>query len=78
MASILCVLQAFGATNFMASSARQIFAFARDKGLPFHNWIAKVDSAGTFPINAVFVVWAFIVLISVRHRWLLHSALYIC
>lgn len=62
IASILVVLQIFGSINYMATCSRQIFAFARDGGLPFGRWIAKVDAAGTYPINAVLVVWAIVIL----------------
>ena len=64
MVAILTVLQTFGCINWMASNARQIFAFARDRGLPFGSWIAKVDQAGTYPINSILCVWGFVVLIS--------------
>ena len=57
-------LQVLGIVNWMASNARQIFAFARDLGLPFGHWIAKVDTAGTYPINSILFVWAFVVLIN--------------
>jgi choline transport protein len=30
----------------------------------FGHWVAKVDTAGTYPINSLLVVWAFVVLIS--------------
>ena len=62
IASILVVLQVFGTINYMATCSRQIFAFARDGGLPFGKWIAKVDLAGTYPVNAVLVVWAIVIL----------------
>jgi len=39
--------------NFGASTARQTFAFARDKGLLFSDWIARVDSQKEIPSNAV-------------------------
>lgn len=39
---ILIVLLLCSAVNYMASTSRQVFAFARDKGLPFHQWISKV------------------------------------
>ncbi|KAH7381576.1 putative GABA permease [Pyrenochaeta sp. MPI-SDFR-AT-0127] len=39
--------------NFGASTARQTFAFARDRGLPFSDWIAKVDSQKEIPSNAI-------------------------
>lgn len=64
MVAIICVLQTFGCYNWMASNARQIFAFARDRGLPFGSWIAKVDQAGTYPINSILCVWGFVVLIT--------------
>ena len=39
---IFIVLMVLSVTNYMASCSRQIFAFARDNGLPFNSWIAKV------------------------------------
>jgi amino acid transporter len=39
--------------NFGASTARQTFAFARDRGLPFASWIAKVDTMKEIPSNAI-------------------------
>lgn len=64
LASLLVVIQLTGSINYMATCSRQIFAFARDRGLPFNRWIAKVDAGGTYPVNAVLIVWAFTVLIS--------------
>ena len=62
--AILTSLQVIGIVNWMASNARQIFAFARDRGLPFGNWIAKVNSTGTNPTNSLLVVWGFAVTIT--------------
>ena len=62
--AILTSLQVLGIVNWMASNARQIFAFARDKGLPFGHWIARVDAAGTYPINSIIVVWACVILLN--------------
>ena len=56
--AIMAAIQIFGCCNWMASTARQIFAFARDGGLPFHRWVAKVNQAGTHPVNATIIVWA--------------------
>lgn len=39
--------------NFGASTARQTFAFARDRGLPFSDWISRVDNVKEIPANAV-------------------------
>ncbi|KAL2829432.1 amino acid/polyamine transporter I [Aspergillus cavernicola] len=38
---------------FNASTSRQTFAFARDKGLPFSKWIARVDPHRMIPVNAI-------------------------
>ncbi|EXJ63331.1 uncharacterized protein A1O5_11652 [Cladophialophora psammophila CBS 110553] len=63
--SCILVLSAVanGMTN-MATASRQLFAFARDKGLPFHTWFAKVGSRFEIPINAVLFTVCFSVLFS--------------
>lgn len=38
---------------FNASTARQTFSFARDRGLPFSSWIAKVDEKRKLPVNSI-------------------------
>lgn len=50
--SCILVLSAVanGMTN-MATASRQLFAFARDKGLPFHTWFAKVGNHIEIPTN---------------------------
>jgi amino acid transporter len=40
---------------FNASTARQTFSFARDKGLPFSNWMAKVDETRKLPVNSIII-----------------------
>ena len=43
--AITCILIAamlFAGINYMASTSRQLFAFARDQGMPFHRWISRV------------------------------------
>ena len=62
--AILTTLQVLGIVNWMASNARQIFAFARDEGLPFGRWIARVDAAGTYPVNSIVVVWTCVILLN--------------
>lgn len=49
--------------NMVMTSSRQLWAFARDKGLPFHRWIAKVEENG-LPRNAVVVTLVFTALLS--------------
>jgi choline transport protein len=42
MTAVLCVLLLFCAVNQITTSSRQLFAFARDKGLPFSEFLAYV------------------------------------
>jgi choline transport protein len=42
MTSLIIVLGFFGNVTVMAGSSRQLFAFARDEGMPFSGWISKV------------------------------------
>ncbi|KAL1611629.1 hypothetical protein SLS59_000348 [Nothophoma quercina] len=46
---IVLLLVSAANVNFGASTARQTFAFARDRGLPFSGWIAKVDKKKEIP-----------------------------
>lgn len=47
-----------GMTN-MATASRQLFAFARDRGVPFHNFFARVPQGWDIPLNAVLVTILF-------------------
>lgn len=47
----------FCAVNANTTSSRQIFAFARDGGLPFSPWISRVSPTKHVPINAVVLTW---------------------
>ncbi|KAF2404838.1 putative GABA permease [Trichodelitschia bisporula] len=52
-----------GATDFAASTSRQLFAFARDGGTPFGPWLAQVQDE-VAPRNAIMVTWLISVLLS--------------
>jgi choline transport protein len=43
MTALILILGFFGNVTVMAGSSRQLFAFARDEGMPFSKWIAKVS-----------------------------------
>lgn len=64
LVSIQIILIVLSVTNFMASCSRQVFAFARDDGLPFGKLIARVYNKSGSPLNSLIVVWLFVVLIS--------------
>ena len=42
MTAVLCLLLLFCSVNQVTTSSRQLFAFARDKGLPFSEFLARV------------------------------------
>ncbi|TKA42880.1 hypothetical protein B0A54_07096 [Friedmanniomyces endolithicus] len=37
---------------YLAAVTRDLFAFARDRGLPFSRWISKIDDKRHIPVNA--------------------------
>jgi choline transport protein len=49
---MLCLLVCSNMT-YLAAVTRDIWAFARDQGLPFSNWISMVDRKRRIPTNAV-------------------------
>lgn len=48
----------FCAVNQVTTSSRQVFAFARDKGLPYHEFLSRVNRNGV-PANSVYVTLAY-------------------
>lgn len=63
ISAVMVILIILSVTNFMASTSRQVFAFARDNGLPFSRWIAKVNERTLTPMNSLVVVLVFVILI---------------
>jgi amino acid transporter len=55
LTSIILIPVIFSNIFFNASTSRQTFAFARDRGLPFADWIAHVDKRRKIPVNAIFL-----------------------
>ncbi|CAI7575162.1 unnamed protein product [Penicillium glandicola] len=52
LTAIILLPVIFSNILFNAATSRQTFAFARDQGLPFSNWIGKVDAKRKIPVNA--------------------------
>ena len=42
LTAVMAILLLFCAVNNVTTSSRQLFAFSRDKGLPFSNWLSTV------------------------------------
>jgi choline transport protein len=64
MTVLLATLLLFCAINQVTTSSRQLFAFARDNGLPYSSFLCKVQPGWDIPLNAVIVTLIFTVLVS--------------
>ena len=64
LTSVILILGIAGATSFFASTSRQTFAFARDKGLPGYKWIGTVHPRLLIPLNAILVTYGFTIVLS--------------
>jgi len=53
MTSIMIILSVFCCITNVASSSRQLFAFARDNGVPFSKFFAYVPESWEIPLNCV-------------------------
>ncbi|KAK6845408.1 amino acid transporter [Apiospora arundinis] len=53
LTALMAVLLLFCDVNGVTTSSRQLFAFARDNGLPCSRWLATVRDGWDIPINAV-------------------------
>ena len=53
-----------GNVSFTASSSRQLFSFARDRGLPFSSWTSRMNSRVHIPVNATLLTLACTILLS--------------
>ena len=64
MTSIVLLMATFSCVTIMASASRQLFAFGRDKGLPYSAWLSRVHPRLDVPVNAVIVSVSISVLLS--------------
>lgn len=64
LTSLLLVLAIAANISFNASTSRQTFAFARDKGVPFSDWIGAVHPSKEIPANAILITCVITMLLS--------------
>ncbi|KAH8811165.1 amino acid/polyamine transporter I [Xylogone sp. PMI_703] len=64
MTAILIILTTCGTITNVATASRQMFAFARDNGLPFSRFLSKVQPGWDIPLNAVIVSFCITILLS--------------
>lgn len=57
---LVCLL--FAATSIMTTSSRMIYAFARDGGLPFSRFFAKVHGSLGIPLNGLILTTVFVII----------------
>jgi choline transport protein len=62
--AIPTVLIFAGTLTFNLSTSRQTWAFARDRGLPFSDWIGHVDPKLQVPANAVTITCLITIILS--------------
>lgn len=53
LTSVVLILVVASNISFNAATSRQTWSFARDRGLPFSNWIGHVNPRKEIPANAV-------------------------
>ena len=64
LASITIIMAIFGCVNNVATSSRQLFAFARDNGIPFGAFLSRVQPGWDIPLNSVLVSFVVAILLS--------------
>ncbi|PSK55252.1 Choline transport protein [Elsinoe australis] len=64
LTAIVAILLISCAINQVTTSSRQLFAFARDGGLPFSDFLGRVYPGFDIPLNAVLVTLGFTCLLS--------------
>ncbi|KAG8623576.1 hypothetical protein KVT40_008552 [Elsinoe batatas] len=64
LTSIVALLLLSCAINQVTTSSRQLFAFARDNGLPFSSFLGTIHPTLNIPLNAILVTLAFTAILS--------------
>ncbi|KAF2850851.1 amino acid transporter [Plenodomus tracheiphilus IPT5] len=64
LTSMLLIIGIFACVAVMATNSRQLFAFARDNGVPFSGFFSKVHPTLEVPVNSVYMTLFFVLLLS--------------
>ncbi|PSN71292.1 amino acid transporter [Corynespora cassiicola Philippines] len=64
LVAIIIFMTVFGCVNNVATCSRQLFAFARDNGIPFGAFLSRVRPGWDIPLNSVIVSFAVSILLS--------------
>ena len=52
---IICLILQCSNVSCVATESRQMWAFARDNGMPFSKWLARISPSMQVPLNAIWV-----------------------
>ncbi|KAF4547736.1 Amino acid permease-like protein 6 [Elsinoe fawcettii] len=63
-ASVILIMQFCNIVTCMAGASRQMFAFARDSGMPFSQTLQKVHPKLKVPVNTIIITWFITCLLS--------------
>ncbi|CAN9357324.1 unnamed protein product [Alternaria alternata] len=61
---LMLVIAIFACAAVVAASSRQVFAFARDDGIPFGSVFSKVSPKREVPVNSAYITLVFVVILS--------------
>ena len=61
---VIVIMAIFGCVNMVATCSRQLYASARDDGLPFSKFLARVSPGWDLPLNSTFVTFGVTVALS--------------
>jgi choline transport protein len=78
MVILLISILIFSNVTMIATASRQLFAFARDEAIPFHDWFAHVKPGWDVPFNSImttFITTSLLSLISIGSPVALNSIL---
>ncbi|OCK81368.1 amino acid transporter [Lepidopterella palustris CBS 459.81] len=64
LTAITIIMAIFGCVNNVATSSRQLFAFARDHGVPFGSFLSHVRPGWDIPLNSILVSFVISILLS--------------
>jgi choline transport protein len=65
LSALVIVMAMFCNLSITATASRQLFAFARDQGVPFASWFANVRPGWDVPVNSIIVSFVVSCLLSI-------------
>lgn len=64
VAVFIVIMAIFGCVNMVATCSRQLYAFAKDDGLPLSAFLARVHPDWDLPLNSVVITFVITVALS--------------